>query len=238
MGWDNAEDAPPARLGLKSCAGDGTCQRAIMDGPASEGWMVRQLWMWGPDTVMVYNVAGDPTKQEFTAAKNMIQLGTEEGMDALVKTVMEQINLVANLSEPIVMPTWARIKPWPAGSITGWKNPAEGENIATYLERPLGTDVPVFYGNSEAAPDTSEHGWIQGGWNMVEDALPALAKRLGLKKDLPRYDPPPYEMPSPTVRPLSALDRTSDDVLGSESAAPTTAVTVMAFSAICALVAL
>ena len=238
MGWDNEEDAPPARLGLKSCAGDGTCQRAIMDGPASEGWMVRQLWMWGPDTVMVYNVAGDPTKQEFTAAKNMIQLGTEEGMDALVKTVMEQINLVANLSEPIVMPTWARIKPWPAGSITGWKNPAEGENIATYLERPLGTDVPVFYGNSEAAPDTSEHGWIQGGWNMVEDALPALAKRLGLKKDLPRYDPPPYEMPSPTVRPLSALDRTSDDVLGSESAAPTTAVTVMAFSAICALVAL
>ena len=62
----------------------------------------------------------------------MIQLGTEEGMDALVKTAMEQINLVANLSEPIVMPTWARIKPWPAGSITGRKNPAEGGNIATY----------------------------------------------------------------------------------------------------------
>ena len=53
-------------------------------------------------------------------------------MDALVKTAMEQINLVANLSEPIVMPTWARIKPWPAGSMTGWKNPAEGGNIATY----------------------------------------------------------------------------------------------------------
>ena len=236
MGWENPEDAPPARLGLKSCAGDGTCQRVIMDGPSSEGWMVRQLWMWGPDTVMVYNVAGDPTKQEFTAAKNMIQLGTEEGMDALVKTVMEQINLVANLSEPIVTPTWARIKPWPAGSITGWRNAAEGANIATYLERPLGTDVPVFYGNSEAAPDTSEHGWIQGGWNMVEDSLPALAKRLGLKEDLLRYNPPAYEMPSPTVRPLSVLDQPSQkDVSAPGSAAPSTAVTLTAMSSMCAL---
>jgi hypothetical protein len=236
MGWENPEDAPPARLGLKSCAGDGTCQRVIMDGPASEGWMVRQLWMWGPKTVMVYNVAGDPTKQEFTAAKNMIQLGTEEGMDALVKTVMEQINLVANLSEPIVTPTWARIKPWPAGSITGWRNAAEGANIATYLERPLGTDVPVFYGNSEAAPDTLEHGWIQGGWNMVEDSLPALAKRLGLKEDLPRYDPPAYEMPSPTVRPLSVLDENSQkDVSALGSAAPSTAFTLTAMSSMCAL---
>lgn len=235
MGWENAEDAPPARLGLKSCAGDGTCQRAILDGPASEGWLVRQLWMWGPDTVMVYNVAGDPTQQGDTAATNLIELGTEEGMDALVKTVMEQINSVANLTEPIAMPTWARIKPWPAGSITGWKNPAEGENIATYLERPLGTDTPVFYANSEAAPNTLEHGWIQGGWNMVEDDLPAMAKRLGLKKDIPRYEPPNYQMPRPTTRPLSALDETSNDVKADNSAPAPTAAKVMALSAICVL---
>ncbi len=236
MGWTNPEDAPPARLGLKSCAGDGTCQRAILDGPASDGWLVRQLWMWSPRTVMVYNVAGDPTRGRKTAAANMIELATEEGMDALVKTVMEQINSVANLTQPIAMPDWARIKPWPAGSITGWRNPAEGMNIATYLERPLGADIPVFYANSEAAPDSSEHGWIQGGWNMVEDDLPALAKRLGLKKDLPRYIPTEYQVPESTELPLGALVENPNDVeVGDNSA---TAATLTAFSAMCALLAL
>ena len=196
MGWENPADAPPAKLNLKSCAGDGTCQRAILDGPAEDGWLVRQLWMWGPDTVMVYNVAGDPTTQPPTAATNMIELGTKEGMDALVRTTMDQINLVAKAANlgPIPMPSWARIKPWPAGSITGWRNSTQGENIATYMERPLGTSVPVFYSNSEAAPDGLEHGWIQGGWNMVEDNLPALAKSLGLDANLTRYSPPNYEV--------------------------------------------
>jgi hypothetical protein len=232
MGWTNPEDAPPARLGLKSCAGDGTCQRAILDGPASEGWMVRQFWMWGPKTVMVYNVAGDPTTQGKTAATNMIELATQEGMDALVKTVMEQINSVANLTQPIVAPDWARIKPWPAGSITGWKDDAAGKNIATYLERPLGTNIPVFYANSEAAPDGLEHGWIQGGWNMVEDDLPALAKRLGLNKDLPRYSPPDYEIPAVSVVDLSTLSETSN------SAVSKTAATLFLLSAMWALYAL
>jgi hypothetical protein len=240
MGWTNPEDAPPARLGLKSCAGDGTCQRAILDGPASDGWMVRQFWMWGPQTVMVYNVAGDPTTQGKTAATNMIELATQEGMDALVKTVMEQINSVANLTQPIVTPDWARIKPWPAGSITGWKDGAAGENIATYLERPLGTNIPVFYANSEAAPDGLEHGWIQGGWNMVEDGLPALAKRLGLNKDLARYSPPDYEMPAVSVVDLSTLSETSnsDVEVGDNSAVSKTAATLMTMSAMWALYAL
>jgi len=216
MGWDDPADAPPAKLGLKSCAGDGTCQRAILDGPADEGWLVRQLWMWGPDTVMVYNVAGDPTEQGPTAASNMIKLGTEEGMDELVRTTMAQINSIS--PEPIPMPTWARIKPWPAGSITSWKNITQGSNIATYLQRPLGPDVPVFYGNSEAAPLSEEHGWIQGGWNMVEDNLPALAKALGLNEDLSRYDPESYK-----------------EVVERERAASSTSKRMAVVSALCAL---
>ena len=225
MGWEDAAEAPAARLGLKSCAGDGTCQRVILDGPADENWLVRQVWMWSNDTVMVYNVAGDPTKQGPTAANNMITLGTEEGMDVLVKTTMEQINKVANLEKPIAMPTWARIKPWPAGSITAWNNATQGKNIASYIERPLGASIPVFYGNSEAAPNSDEHGWIQGGWNMVEDNLPALAKSMGLKKDLQRYNPPDYTIPTPNT--ISATARSA------ESAAIKTA----AAAALCGLLA-
>jgi len=236
MGWADPADAPPAKLGLKSCAGDGTCQRAILDGPADEGWLVRQLWMWGPDTVMVYNVAGDPTQQGPTAATNMIKLGTEEGMDELVRTTMAQINSIA--PEPIPMPTWARIKPWPAGSITGWKNTTQGLNIATYLQRPLGPDVPVFYGNSEAAPDSALHGWIQGGWEMVEDSLPALAKALGLKEDLSKYEPVSYDVISEASKAAASNaggpGTGTSKGTGTSNAATATAVV----SALCALLAI
>lgn len=59
--------------------------------------------------------------------------------------------------------------------------------------------MPVFYANSEAAPRGEMHGWVQGGWEMVEDNLPDLAKYLGLTKNLTRYDPIPDEKPLRTV---------------------------------------
>ena len=75
---------------------------------------------------------------------------------------------------------------------------------------------------------------------MVEDGLPALAKRLGLNKDLARYSPPDYEMPAVSVVDLSTLSETSnsDVEVGDNSAVSKTAATLMTMSAMWALYAL
>jgi hypothetical protein len=194
LGWENAEDAPEARLGISSCV-SGSCQRIILDGNATDNWMVRQLWLWGPKTVMIYGVApGNLTDTNKYPANNMINYARSAGMDAMVKKVMDQI--IEATGADIPMPTWARIKPWPRGNVNpNWQRGVEFENAATYLERPLGGEVPVFYANSESAPRGEMHGWVQGGWEMVEDSLPELAKYLGLTKDIERYDPKNYEQP-------------------------------------------
>lgn len=144
---------------------------------------------------MIYNVAlGNVTDEIQYSALNMMNYAQERGMGAMVKKVMEQINEATGADIP--MPSWARIKPWPRGNLApDWKRGVDTEYAATYLERPLGGQVPVFYANSEAAPRGEMHGWIQGGWEMVEDNLPDLAKYLGLTKNLTKYDPKAYEAP-------------------------------------------
>ena len=199
LGWENATEAPQAKLGIKSCV-SGSCERVILDGNATDNWMVRQLWLWDPKTVMIYNVApGEIADTNKYPASNMMNYAQENGMGATVKKVMEQINEATGADIP--MPTWARIKPWPRGNLApNWKSGNDTELAATYLERPLGGQVPVFYANSEAAPRGEMHGWIQGGWEMVEDDLPELAKYLGLTKNLTKYDPDRYEEPLRTVQ--------------------------------------
>jgi len=199
LGWENPEEAPQAKLGLTSCV-SGSCERVILDGNATDDWMVRQLWLWDPKTVMIYNVApaniNDTTKYP---ASNMANYAQENGMGATVTKIMEQINAATGANIP--MPTWARFKPWPAGNLDpNWKSAKDTELAATYLERPLGGQVPVFYANSEAAPRGEMHGWVQGGWEMVEDNLPDLAKYLGLTKNLTKYDPKDYAAPLRSVQ--------------------------------------
>lgn len=199
LGWENPDDAPEKKLGLTSCV-TGSCERMILDGNATDGWMVRQLWLWDPKTVMIYNVApGNITDTNQYPASNMMNYAQENGMGPMVTKVMEQINEATGADIP--MPTWARFKPWPRGNLApNWRSGKENETAATYLERPLGGQVPVFYANSEAAPRGEMHGWIQGGWEMVEDNLPDLAKYLGLTKNLTKYAPDAYEDPLRTVQ--------------------------------------
>lgn len=177
----------------------GSCQRVILDGNATDDWMVRQFWLWDPKTVMIYDIApGNLSDTNKYPANNMMNYVQENGMGAMIQKVMDQINEATDADIP--MPTWARIKPWPRGNLNpNWQRGVAFENAATYLERPLGGDVPVFYANSEAAPRGDQHGWIQGGWEMVEDSLPEIAKYLGLTKDLKRYRPQDYEKPLRSV---------------------------------------
>ena len=180
--------------GLSSCVSS-TCQRVILDGNPNDDWMVRQLWLWDPKTVMIYDTApGNITDTNKYPASNMYQYAKKYGQGAMIRKVMDQINEATGLN--ISMPDWARTKYWPPGSLCiNWRRGVSFENAATYLERPLGGQVPVFYANSEAAPKGEMHGWIQGGWEMVEDNLPDLALYLGLSKNLTKYDPEPYDGP-------------------------------------------
>lgn len=127
------------------------------------------------------------------------------------------------------MPTWARIKPWPRGNLNpNWQRGVEFENAATYLERPLGGDVPVFYANSEAAPRGEMHGWVQGGWEMVEDNLPELAKYLGLSKDIKRYEPADYEKPLRSG-PGVPVESSTSDVPSQTSRGTSASASIVAF---------
>ena len=173
----------------------GSCERVILDGNSTDDWMVRQLWLWDPKTVMIYDVApGNITDTNNYPAKTMMNYAEDLGMDTLIQKVMDQINEATGADIP--MPTWARIKPWPRGNVNpNWQRGVSFENAATYLERPLGGEVPVFYANSEAAPRGEMHGWIQGGWEMVEDSLPKLAQYLGLTNEIQRYEAQNYEKP-------------------------------------------
>lgn len=156
--------------------------------------MVRQVWLWDPKTVMIYNTApGNITDTNKYPTSNMYQYARKYGQGAMIRKVMDQINEATGLN--ISMPDWARTKYWPRGNICLNRRQVLFENAATYLERPLGGKVPVFYANSEASPRGEMHGWIQGGWEMVEDNLPDLALYLGLSKNLTKYDPEPYDPP-------------------------------------------
>lgn len=136
---------------------------------------------------MIYNIApGEPTDQPY-AATNMMGAASTKGMNAMVQTVMDQIR--AATGKAIVDPDWARLKPWPSGNLLiGWGSDslrnASGESVASYLERPLGPSVPVFYGNSEASKNGLNHGWVEGSLEMVEDSLPSLLKHLGYKGEV------------------------------------------------------
>lgn len=222
LGWENAEDAPEAKFGISSCV-SGSCQRIILDGNATDDWMVRQVWLWDPKTVMIYDIApGNLTDTNKYPADNMVRYARSAGMGAMVQKVMGQLNEATGADIP--MPTWARIKPWPPGNVNpNWQRGVDFENAATYLERPLGGEVPVFYANSESAPRGEMHGWIQGGWEMVEDSLPELAKYLGLTKDLERYNPDDYEQPL----------RSGNGALGKSPPSPASATIVAFFGVLC-----
>lgn len=46
LGWENPNEAPAAVLNFSPCVSEQGCQRMILDGPANENWMVRQVWFW------------------------------------------------------------------------------------------------------------------------------------------------------------------------------------------------
>ena len=74
--------------GISSCV-SGSCQRVILDGNATDDWMVRQFWLWGPKTVMIYDVApGNLSDTNKYPANNMMNYAQADGMGAMIQKVM------------------------------------------------------------------------------------------------------------------------------------------------------
>lgn len=184
LGWKDPSKALPAVLGMTPCV-PGPCQRLILDGNHSDGWMPRQVWLWDAQTILIYDVGRKNTNDTLYPADTMQQMAALD-MDVLVITIMQQIRDAINL--PIDDPDWARLKPWPQGTFTSWQvknmtdifdtTPAQ---FGAHISRPLGYNVSVYYGNSEASPNNDNHGWVEGALEMVENNLQSLATYLGLE---------------------------------------------------------
>merc|ERR1711935_813069 len=111
------------------------------------------------------------------ASNRIEQMSRGEGMDAVVTKCMQQIRQAIQLPD-LADPDWARLKAWPAGSASlGWSGRVSEKQINEYvdkLQQPLGSNIPLFYGNSEVSKNGNLHGWVEGALEMVEEALPRI----------------------------------------------------------------
>ncbi|KAL3908689.1 MAG: hypothetical protein SGILL_008387, partial [Bacillariaceae sp.] len=185
MGWNDKDDAPAAKLDMVPCV-PGPCQRLILDG-SGDDWLARQVWLWDEKTIMFYSNARAGV--ENNSAINMVEVARESGMDNLVNEMMKQLRETTGVELPD--PDWARLKPWPAGTtaLFNVNNLMEDFNTTSellggHISRPLGYNVPVYYGNSEASPKNENHGWAEGAFDMVEANLQSLAEYLGLDGEI------------------------------------------------------
>jgi hypothetical protein len=187
LGWENASEAPPARLNMTACV-PGPCKRIILGGSlVDQHWIVRQMWFWSAHEIMIYDVApfDQPDGTQGLYPRNrMARMAREQGLDAVVSSVMAQIREGTGLTD-LAEPEWGRLKDWPAGNLAiGWKgkyglDAPLAESFSDHLRQPLGPHVPLFYGNSEAAADGSLHGWAEGALDMAERSLQGIFDTLG-----------------------------------------------------------
>ena len=163
FGWSNISESLGAQLNLKSCD-EGQCERLILDGP-TESWLVRQVWLWDANTILLYNLAPPENLTETVkfSSNRIVKMSREEGMDAMVKKCFAEIRNATKLPH-LKDPDWARLKVWPWGTLMpDWKsgvNTSATDNFVDHISRPLGDGVPLYYGNSELSKNGNNH----GGW--------------------------------------------------------------------------
>ena len=168
IGWNDPAKSPTSILGMSPCTSERGCERLIL-----EGKFLRQVWLWDEKTVLLYNMGGF---RETETTSKMMRFARRHGMDAFIDEIMSDFHRTIGVALP--RPDWARVKEWPDGTIlTSWaaKSPP---SVSEYLSMPAGPHIPLFYANSEAAKNDSNHGWVEGAFEMVEDVLPRLIQAL------------------------------------------------------------
>ena len=220
FGWSNISDSLGAQLNLTSCD-QGECERLILDGPA-DTWLVRQVWLWDAQTIMIYETAPYETKYNVTnfvpkyPSNRIAKMARKEGMDAMVKQCFEEIRIATKLPD-LKDPDWARLKMWPWGNLMdGWKASAKESDLTKFVDamsRPLGDGVPVYYGNSEMSRNGNNHGWVEGALEQAERALVGLTAELNLTH-------PPFEAYYPNDYKNRGYDPTNFSILNAYPPAP------------------
>lgn len=150
--------------------------RIMLDGDRP-GWLSRQVFYWDANTILIYQTA--PEINDLPATQ-MYQMAQTEGMTAVIDKVLEELSEAHG--ETIPAPSWARVKGWPAGSLSYYKSqngPIGGTALgfSSKIQRPLGQDYPVFYGSC-SANGNGGNGWIQGSLEFVELHWEALKSVL------------------------------------------------------------
>jgi hypothetical protein len=155
--------------------------RLVTDGNRP-GQMPRQIFYWDPDTILVYQTA--PIDNDLPANQMQDAMQTK-GMDQMIGVVMEELMGAFGVEFPY--PTWGRVKAWPVGGLSyyrsgcGTRECAAPVNFQQILQRPLGQEVPVFYGNSEMSGgggSTQGTGWVMGSFQQVQLHLDAIVEYL------------------------------------------------------------
>lgn len=185
LGWTNEEQALPARANLQPCVSEGSpCDRLILDGKVGEQ-ILRQVWLWDKNTIMVYVVAPADYPNEF-AANLIAETAWKKGMNSMVEKIMAQLRVGTGIDD-LAHPDYARFKRWTPGALLiDWKPEGDvtGDRVASRIARPLGTAAPVYYGNSEMSANGMMHGWVEGALEMAENAIEGILPALGLKHDV------------------------------------------------------
>jgi hypothetical protein len=213
IGWTDEKEAIAARTNLRPCVSEGSpCDRLILDGKVGEQ-ILRQVWLWDSRTIMLYLTA-DAAIDELPA--NLIaEKAWKEGMNSMVDTIMEQLKVGTGIQD-LAYPDYVRFKRWTPGSLlVDWKE--ENPAFAERMSRPLGNGAPVYYGNSEMAPDGNMHGWAEGALEMAEMALKDILPALGLEHN----DPVTTTTVPTTDAPVMSTDATTTDATVTSTDAPT-----------------
>ena len=78
-----------------------------------------------------------------------------------------------------------------------WKSGVDSSATDKFVEtisRPLGSGVPLYYGNSELSKNGNNHGWVEGALEEVEAALAGLTAELNLTgPPFEEYNPKDYK---------------------------------------------
>lgn len=168
--------------------------RLILDGTPGET-LARQVFMWDERSILVYDVAAsmhdengtiqDKSKKQAAIAMHDLlrESGKGKGLQAVADKITMQLRVAHGVpkGDPdnvFPTPTYVGTKEWKDGSLghyhskCGKVNCETPEAFETLLQRPLGKDAPVFYGNSAMNP--RQGGWIQGSLEEVMMAKNAL----------------------------------------------------------------
>jgi len=173
-GWTNFSLSKA--LGLKPCW-PGPCGRIIADG--DDEWLTRQVWLWNDNTILIYGNAAALPAGRNQPSQRLAKLFNEEGIGAVVERIVVELRLISGQEIPV--PDWAQLKVWPDGSLLpDWINldTKQQSDYSKLLSRPLGPNVPVFYGNSEMSTTGDLHTWAEGAFEAADTVWDDLSSVL------------------------------------------------------------